>query len=98
MSINDAVKQIVKHSFEAQQLTKAMYGTVSSAEPLEVTIEQRFTITEEFLTVPEHLTSQELELEGKRIFLRRGLTVGDKLILLRSEGGSPYVVIGRLET
>ncbi|OXM15229.1 DUF2577 domain-containing protein [Paenibacillus herberti] len=98
MSINDAVKQIVKRSFEAQQLTKAMNGTVTSVQPLEVTIEQRFMVPEEFLAVPEHLTSQELELEGKRILLRRGLTVGDKLILLRSEGGSPYVVIGRLET
>ncbi|MCM3748027.1 DUF2577 domain-containing protein [Paenibacillus pasadenensis] len=96
MSINDAVKQIVKRSFEAQQLTKAMYGTVTSAEPLEVSIEQRFIVPQEFLTVPEHLTPQELELEGRRIELRRGLSVGDKLILLRSEGGDTYVVLGRL--
>lgn len=95
-SINDAVKQIVKRSLEAQQLTTTLFGNVTLADPLEVTIDQRFTLSADFLVVPEHLQELRLTIGETEYEIRRGLHVGDKLILVRSEGGLQYVVAGRL--
>ncbi|QGG57411.1 DUF2577 domain-containing protein [Paenibacillus sp. B01] len=97
MSINDSIKQIMARSLEAQQLTKAVFGKVTGLEPLEVAVEQRFTLPAELLVVPEHLRELAVELGGERVVLRRGLELGDRLVLLRSEGGSPYVALGRVE-
>lgn len=97
-SLNDTVKKIVKQSLDAQQLASAMYGKVISLQPLEVLVDQRFSIPLEFLIVPEHLTEYEIMLGDQTLKIRRGLEVGDKLILIRSDGGLQYVIAGRLNT
>ncbi|GBF75763.1 hypothetical protein PA598K_04194 [Paenibacillus sp. 598K] len=90
------VKKIVKQSLDAQQLASAMYGKVTSIHPLEVLVDQRFSIPSEFLILPEHLTEYKVELGQQTLLIRKGLEVGDKLILIRSDGGLQYVVVGRL--
>src|SRR5690606_36886566 len=95
-----------------------MFGTVTKGSPLEVNVEQRFTLTEEFLIVPERLVHFEIyprhshkyeddtgtvvveketqpELPDK-IVIRRGLEPGDRVILLRVQGGQKYPILDRV--
>lgn len=62
-----------------------MYGTVVSTSPLEINIDQRFTLPASVLVVPETIS----KLSG-------GLQQGDRVLLLRAQGGQSYVVLDRL--
>ena len=94
------------------------YGTVESIDPLEVNVNQKFTITEGFLIVPERLIRYEVSLKHDHeyidtkgtiptpgitenalldnLVIREGLHVGDKVLLLRVQGGQKYVILDRL--
>jgi len=88
----DQIKRIVKGYLEAQQATDILFGTVSKDSPLEINVNQKFILPEAFLVVPEHMTRYEIDAK----LIRRGLEVGDKVILIRAAGGGQYVVMGRI--
>jgi hypothetical protein len=96
----DLVKQASIGAVQATNPVAVTYGTVSQIEPLEVSVDQRFTLPEVFLVVPEHMTEYKVtvntELGPQEIVIRRGLEVGDKVILLRAQGGQQYVIVGRV--
>lgn len=87
-----------------------MFGTVTKAYPLEVNVDQRFTIDADFLIVPESLTPYEISLQHNHttdtgttgdaltqpVVIRRGLQVGDKVVLLRMQGGQKYLILDRV--
>jgi hypothetical protein len=72
------------------------YGTVVAAQPLQIQVEQRFILTGQALIVPESVMESWAELEGKRILLHRGLEAGDRVLLVRMQGGQSYIVLDRL--
>ncbi|WP_456289738.1 DUF2577 domain-containing protein [Paenibacillus sp. AK002] len=99
--------------------TSVMFGTVSSANPLEVIVDQRFTLPADFLVIPESLIHFEIDfhhtheytddsgtgsstkqtepaLPVKPIVIRRGLEEGDKLLMLRVQGGQKYIILDRV--
>ncbi|OAJ75841.1 hypothetical protein AYJ08_20800 [Brevibacillus sp. SKDU10] len=58
----EAIKQVVLGVNEASNQVAIFYGTVTSDKPLEINVDQRFTLTEEFLVIPERLTLYEVDL------------------------------------
>ncbi|WP_281885694.1 DUF2577 domain-containing protein [Paenibacillus sp. YYML68] len=116
----DVIKQASKAGVEAGNPVALVLGTVTNEKPLEITVDQRFTLTEEFLLVLEHLTPYEVELQHthtyvdqtgngstssttaealkEKLVIRRGMKLGDQVLLLRAQGGQPYVVIDRVVT
>lgn len=98
MSLNDSVKLIARGYIESLKLADVVFATVTRAQPLEVSVDQRYTLEADFLVVPEHLTEYRLTIDGSEVVIRRGLETGDKVILLRQQGGLHFVVAGRLTT
>ncbi|WP_342744260.1 DUF2577 domain-containing protein [Paenibacillus amylolyticus] len=115
MAMIDLIKEIAIASVNAGDPTAIMYGSVIADSPLEINIDQRFTLDVDLLEVPESLTHYEINLhhnhkytddgsEGttgfalpeEPIVIRRGLEVGDRVILVRVQGGQKYVVLDRL--
>ncbi|WP_273483596.1 DUF2577 domain-containing protein [Desulforamulus ruminis] len=133
MSLLELVKQAGVGAVEAGKPAAVLFGTVTKASPLEVNVDQRFTITEDFLIIPESLkflraceekfpvslkgnfqtgpvVQEESEeqwtgdtrLYGQEVAMTRGemplapLEAGDKLILLRVQGGQQYVILDRV--
>jgi len=96
MSLNDMVKQIVSNQVHAMQPVAVMYGLVTNTNPLEVNVDQRLPLTADFLVVPEHLTPHNVTAGMQELVIRRGLELGDRLILIRAAGGNEYVIVGRL--
>lgn len=92
----DQIKQISIGAQEAGNPVAVLFATVTGTSPLEVNVDQRFTLTEDFLIVPEHLTDRTAMVNGQQITLSRGLSQGDKVILIRQQGGLNFLVAGRL--
>jgi hypothetical protein len=113
------MKQAGTGAVEAGNPVHVMFGVVETADPLAVRVDQRFTLTAEFLVIPESLIHYELELRHDHqytdssdsgtstkttvpalpedpVVIRRGLEEGDKLLLLRMQGGQKYVIFDRV--
>lgn len=96
MALVNLIKQASMGAFESSNPVAVLFGTVVKANPLEVNVEQRFTLTRDFLVLTERLTEYRVTVEGQQITIRRGLQTGDKVILLRVQGGQQYVVWDRV--
>lgn len=115
----NTLKKAAMDAMSASNPTAIMFGTVSSADPLEVIVDQRFTLPADFLVIPESLIHFEIDLHHsheytddtgngsitketkpalpeKPIVIRRGLEAGDKLLLLRMQGGQKYIILDRV--
>lgn len=134
-SIADSIKRLAKGVQDASQPMDLVFGVVESANPLNIRINQKMVLPDEFLiltnAVKDHSVdisiawTTELEKEHthgngnngkptegveepkdghkhdikgrKRITIHNGLTVGEKVLLLRTQGGQNYVVIDRVD-
>ena len=96
MALVNLIKQASLGAMESSNPVAVMFGTVTKTNPLEVNVEQRFTLTREFLVLTERLTEYRVTVEGQQITIRRGLQTGDKVILLRVQGGQQYIVWDRV--
>lgn len=65
----------------ASKPTDGIEAEIISLEPLKIKVDQKLTLTKEFLTITN-------EMEGK---LKKG-----KVMLLRLQGGQKYVILGTL--
>lgn len=93
---------------QAQNPVNILFGTVTKVNPLEVNVEQKFTLTEDFLVLTERVTRYEekehfhLSADGETappsepLIVRTGLKSGDKVILLRVQGGQQFVVLDKV--
>lgn len=83
MSFVSIVKKVALDAVRASDPVAVMTGTVTKVNPLEVFVDQRFTLSEDFLIVPEQLAL-------------RGLKSGDKLIILRVQGGQQFLLFDKV--
>jgi len=72
------------------------YGTVTEATPLQIQVDQRFILSGNALVLPESIMESKIELDGKEIVVRRGLAKGDRVLMVRMQGGQSYIVLDRL--
>nr|PZN50826.1 MAG: hypothetical protein DIU61_14460 [Bacteroidota bacterium] len=113
MTLANLIRQASLGAIEAVQPVAVMFATVTKVEPLEVNVEQRFTLTSDFLIVPESLTKYEVDIShthsvpdgntggmqpdsASKVVVRKGLEVGDKVILLRIQGGRQFVILDKV--
>lgn len=113
MALANLIRQASLGAIEAGQPVAVMFATVTKVDPLEVNVEQRFTLTSDFLIVPESLARYEVDIshthsapggstggmqpvEASKIVVRKGLEVGDKVMLLRIQGGRQFVVLDKV--
>lgn len=96
MKIAEYMKKIALETQGASKPTVVQFGTIISSNPLEVNVDQRFTLSEDFLIVPEQLTEYKITIDGTEYAIRKGLVAGDKVMLLRVQGGQLYVILDRV--
>lgn len=78
----NAMKQIAKDVFDTLQPADWCYGKVISLDPFQVQIDQKLPLKKEFLAVRTGMSASSLK-------------VGDKLILLRKQGGQEYLILDK---
>lgn len=77
-----AMKRIAENVFEARRPADWCYGKVISLDPFQVQIDQKLPLKKEFLAVRTGMSMSSFK-------------VGDKLILLRKQGGQEYLILDK---
>lgn len=88
----DLIKREALKAVNATNPVNFSIGTVSSVNPLKITVHQKLTLIKEFLIVTERVT----RYEENSIVIRTGLSVGDKVVLARVQGGNQYIVLDKV--
>jgi hypothetical protein len=78
-----AIKQAARDYIDNAKMCDLRYGKVTSVSPLKVQVTNQFTIPSSMLVVPERLTNGALK-------------IGDKVALLRKQGGQSYFILDRI--
>ncbi|MNC10681.1 hypothetical protein D3C75_583480 [compost metagenome] len=102
----NAIRQAALTGMEAGKPAAIMFGEVVAGNPLQVNVDQRFTLDADFLILPESLTRLELDLSHTHgssergltdpVVIRPGLQAGDKVILLRVQGGQQFLILDKV--
>lgn len=79
-----ALKQINQGVKDNSQDVTFYYGQVIEIHPLQIQVDQRFILDEDFLV----LTST--------VAVNNSLNIGDKVVLLRAQGGQQYIVLDKV--
>lgn len=108
MAMVDLIKSVALKAVEASNPVNVLLGTVINASPIEIEVHQKLRLTKEFLVLTERVTRYEVDLEhnhggptalaGKLTDtpIRTGLIKGDKVVLVRVQGGHQFVVLDKV--
>lgn len=96
MKLLNLIKHASLGALEAGNPLAIQFARVTHSNPLEVNVDQRFTLEEDFLIVPDSLMEHKLIIGSVEYTLKRGLEVGDKVILLRVQGGQQFIILDRV--
>lgn len=96
MNLLEVIKKAAADAVDASSPMNVLYGTVISSAPIKITVDQRFSLTKEFLILSEAVQELNVEISGAEHVIRKGLQAGDTVILLRVQGGQQYVVLDRV--
>ena len=104
MDLCEVVQRIVQDNIEAQKPTDISTGTVVSTSPLNITIDVELPplsgddliLTEAVKAWDETVT---IEYSGgtpqSAVIHHKGLTIGDKVIMIRVSKGQRFIVLSR---
>ncbi|QUH32008.1 DUF2577 domain-containing protein [Vallitalea guaymasensis] len=79
-----ALKQINQGVKDNSQDVTFYYGQVIEIHPLQIQVDQRFILDEDFLVLTSTVAVNNL------------LHIGDKVVLLRAQGGQQYIVLDKV--
>ena len=101
MSMISLIKQAAIEAVEQNSPTSITYGEVTSVNPLEINIDQKFSISKEFIFLTSNVIDKETEItidDGikNKAVIFDGLKEGDEVLLLRAQGGQKYIILDRL--
>lgn len=96
----ELIKRVAINAIESKKPVVVRYGTVQTVNPLTILLEQKITLTKEFLVLTKSVVSHniDVEIDGQvqKITLENGLEIGNKVALLRVQGGQKYIVIDKV--
>lgn len=98
------IKQAAIDAVDNAQMCDLRFGEVVSISPLNIKITNNLTIPSSLLIVPEHLTNRTVsvtvnwanESGTKTMTINGALKIGDKVALLRKQGGQSYFILDRI--
>lgn len=109
LDLNELLRVVKKAAVEAVQASNPMgfcLGTVAAASPLTIRLDQKLTLTAAQLILTDAVRDRTGELtldyqtehaQRKAVCVHNGLRTGEKVILLRCDGGQKFIVLNRWE-
>lgn len=96
----ELIKRAALEAVDNKQMADLRYGKVTSTNPLKVQVTNQLTLPKALLVVPKHLTNYDVTItidgEDKKIKIKNALKNGDKVALLRKQGGQSYFILDRI--
>ena len=97
----DELKQITHNVIDGEKLSDLKFGTVESADPLKVRLNQWLLLSGSMLAVSYRLRRIEIPVtvDGKMgtAVLDNRLKVGDTVAMLRQSGGQKFYVLDKVK-
>lgn len=94
------IKKAAREALEASNPMTTLYGNVISVNPLKIQIEQKLTLSEEFLILTKNVIDYNVQVKidntVKNIVIYNGLSINNKVMLLRIQGGQKYIVFDKV--
>ena len=104
LNANELVRLVKRAAVEAVAAGNPMgvcFGTVTSASPLKIMVDQKKTLTDAQLILTNNVRDFSVEVtcsgETHKFKMHLGLKKGEKVILLRCDGGQKFIVLDRWE-
>ena len=95
--IIDSLRRVVETTVEAMDLLDLGYATVESTSPLSLSIKKtNLKVTEPVAVMSDNVRYRSVNVQGQRVVINPGLSVGDKVIFLKANAGQNYVVISKV--
>ena len=95
--IIDSLRMAVETTVEAMDLLDLGYATVESISPLSLSIKKtNLKVTEPVAVMSDNVRYRSVNVQGQRVVINPGLSVGDKVIFLKANAGQNYVVISKV--
>lgn len=100
MNLLETIKTAAVDAVNSTKPVEIVLGIVLSTQPLKIELEQKLSLSEAFVIVPEELTDRTVKIiidgEEKEIEIKNALQTSDKLALAKIQGGQKYLIISRL--
>ena len=92
MEMLKPIRKAAQQTTDAHKPSGLYFGKVTSVSPIEITIDPKHILTEEFIVLGRYITefSTNFTIAGQ---LWCGLRPNDELMLIREQGGQRYAVI-----
>lgn len=92
-------KRAAKEAIEASDPTAIQFGEVISIAPLKILVEQKKLLTIAQLVLTRNVEDYEVEMTvdqvKKKFIVHNGLKMGDKVMLVKMQGGQKYIVLDK---
>ena len=96
----EIIQKAAVGAVEAGEPTDFCYGTVVSASPLKISVEQKLELDQDDLLLTSSVVDVEREVtiagEKQKITCHNGLKTGEVVLLLKKKGGQDYLVLDRM--
>ena len=89
------LQQASQNAVSSNAVPDLIYGEVLSVEPLEIKVDSRYIITDEFIVLSGLCIEKRINDEPTGQLLWRGLQIGDSVRMLRVQEGQLFYVIER---
>ena len=88
-NLTNLIQQIASNAIESSMPCGIFFGVVTSAEPLEINVEQKMALGREHLILTSLVSyiSDDISLNLRK---------NEKVMLLRVQGGQKFIVLDRL--
>lgn len=103
MGMIDIIKQASLGAVGSANPVNILFGEVLNINDFKVKVDQKLILSKEFFIIPESLIRYEVDLSHgvggsalEKLVIREGLKQGDKVLLLRVQGGQQYVILDKV--
>lgn len=100
--LDAAIKKVAIEAVLASKPVTLVIGKVTSINPLQITVEQRMPLDEDFLILTNNVKDHYVDIkasqtdEKKKRLMYYGLKQGEGVLLLKMQGGQKYIVLDRI--
>lgn len=96
-NFNENIKKLALQAVMESKPVNINYGTVKTINPLSIEVENFKILPKEFFVLNRNVTNykENITIDGvsKIITINNALKIGEKVILIRFQGGQDYLVL-----
>lgn len=95
-----AMRKIVLEAVASSNPADLAFGTVETLNPISIKLDQKLILPEPNLILTRNVLDYEVEMEiggtKQTVKVLNALEIGDKVMLIKNQGGQQYIVLEKV--